>query len=240
MMNARQLPHGALSETEHPPSSLPPHAHEAASFCFVTRGTFRERSRRGDTLFGRDDVIFRFPEERHSNTFLAGTVCFNVLFDPALLTGNHPLLEASRPILRQLLRRSRGGASLLTLEGLLLQLIGETFQAAPVRRPLVAEAQRIIEARFAEPLTARLIAAELSTHPVHLARTFRHQQGRGIGDAIRAMRIEHAKQLLREGWTSLAEIAVASGFADQSHFTKVFREMTGRTQARFRARLCSD
>ncbi|HEU4520349.1 MAG TPA: helix-turn-helix transcriptional regulator, partial [Thermoanaerobaculia bacterium] len=186
------LPHGHLSETEHPPSALGPHTHEAASFCLVTRGRFRERSQRGEREVGMRDVIFRQPQERHSNTFPSGIVrCFNVLFDPALLSGGPPFLDAASPLLRRLLGKSRSGASLLTLEGLLLQLVGETFQAPTVRRSIVEETQRIIAERFAETLTVGQIAAELSTHPVHLARTFRRQHGTGIAEAIRALRVEH-------------------------------------------------
>ena len=36
---------------------------------------------------------------------------------------------------------------------------------------------------------------------------------------------------------SLAEIGLATGFADQSHFTRVFRQMTGYTPACFRETL---
>jgi hypothetical protein len=39
-------------------------------------------------------------------------------------------------------------------------------------------------------------------------------------------RIEKAKQLLTDTTLSLAEIAMACGFADQSHFTRVFSRTT--------------
>jgi len=47
-------------------------------------------------------------------------------------------------------------------------------------------------------------------------------------------RIERAKQYLRDPQYTIGEAAVASGFADQSHFTKVFRRMTGVTPLKYR------
>jgi transcriptional regulator GlxA family with amidase domain len=41
------------------------------------------------------------------------------------------------------------------------------------------------------------------------------------------MRIFEAQELLKEGRLSLAEIAIATGFTEQSHFTRVFKEIVG-------------
>jgi AraC family transcriptional regulator len=40
-------------------------------------------------------------------------------------------------------------------------------------------------------------------------------------------RIVEAQELLKEGKLSLAEIAIATGFAEQSHFTRVFKDIVG-------------
>jgi len=41
------------------------------------------------------------------------------------------------------------------------------------------------------------------------------------------LRIERAQDLLREGAASLAEISLATGFTEQSHFSRVFKEVVG-------------
>jgi AraC family transcriptional regulator len=46
-------------------------------------------------------------------------------------------------------------------------------------------------------------------------------------------RVERAKQLLRRGELAIADIALKVGFADQTHFTKHFRKITGVTPAKF-------
>jgi AraC family transcriptional regulator len=46
--------------------------------------------------------------------------------------------------------------------------------------------------------------------------------------------VRAACELLRTAEWPLAVIAAECGFADQSHFTRIFRRMTGTTPARFR------
>ena len=41
------------------------------------------------------------------------------------------------------------------------------------------------------------------------------------------LRVLEAQEMLRKGKRSLAEIAFATGFAEQSHFSRVFKEIVG-------------
>jgi AraC family transcriptional regulator len=47
--------------------------------------------------------------------------------------------------------------------------------------------------------------------------------------------LEDASRQLVATKRSLADIALAAGFADQAHFSRVFKERTGMTPAKFRA-----
>jgi AraC-like DNA-binding protein len=69
---------------------------------------------------------------------------------------------------------------------------------------------------------------------VTLARAFRRRYHCTMGDYVRRQRIERAKQQLRNSRARLAEIAAANGFADQSHFSRLFRHYTGMTPSHFR------
>jgi len=54
-----------------------------------------------------------------------------------------------------------------------------------------------------------------------------------------ALRIGHARKLLREGATA-ADVAARCGFADQSHFTRHFKRINGVTPAQYaRAEMAS-
>ena len=71
-------------------------------------------------------------------------------------------------------------------------------------------------------------------HPVHLSRTFRKHLGKSIGRLIREKRVHHAMLLIEQGRMTLAEIASASGFSDQSHLSRQFKEVVGITPGAFR------
>jgi len=71
------------------------------------------------------------------------------------------------------------------------------------------------------------IAHYVELHPVYLARAFRHAFGETIGDCIRRRRIEAGCRLIVGTELSLTEIAYEVGFADQSHFTRTFKQCLG-------------
>jgi AraC family transcriptional regulator len=82
------------------------------------------------------------------------------------------------------------------------------------------------------------IARETQVHPHHLAKVFRRDQGCTTGEYLLAIRLESAQRLIAENQLSLAEIAIAAGFADQSHFTKRFRTAFGITPGEYRRNIC--
>jgi AraC family transcriptional regulator len=68
----------------------------------------------------------------------------------------------------------------------------------------------------------------------HFARAFRERLGLAPSQYVRRARVERAKHLLSCGGESLAGVAHACGFADQSHLTREFRAVVGATPRRFR------
>ena len=49
-------------------------------------------------------------------------------------------------------------------------------------------------------------------------------------------RAEQARKLLADKQRPLSDIALACGFADQAHFTRIFKRLTGETPKAFRSR----
>jgi AraC family transcriptional regulator len=88
----------------------------------------------------------------------------------------------------------------------------------------------------AQPLSLTAIAASVGVHPTHLARTFRRSYGQTIGDYLRQVRVREACDRLVESDAPLADIAMATGFADQSHFGRTFKRLLGVTPAAYRER----
>jgi len=85
-----------------------------------------------------------------------------------------------------------------------------------------------------QDLALEELAALAGLSAKHFARAFRQSTGVPPHRWLIERRIERAKKLLITGDLGLAEIAVACGFADQSHFTAAFRRGMGVTPGAFR------
>jgi AraC family transcriptional regulator len=95
-------------------------------------------------------------------------------------------------------------------------------------------AMALIDERFREPLSLATVAKAVGVHPVHLARTFRRVHQTTFAAHVRQLRIDFARRQL-VGSADLSDIAYASGFCDQSHFSRCFKRHTGLTPAEYRA-----
>ena len=113
---------------------------------------------------------------------------------------------------------------------------------APRSRPLAGGLARSQERRAKELLTADLsgnvplgaLATECGLSVSQFARAFRRSVGIPPHRWLVQQRIERAKGLLRDGDASLVDIADATGFCSQSHFTRCFSAHTGATPGRWR------
>jgi AraC-like DNA-binding protein/predicted transcriptional regulator len=82
--------------------------------------------------------------------------------------------------------------------------------------------------QFAEPtISVADVAAKLGLSPTQFARAFKASTGFPPHRWQLSQRIGRAQELLRDGSSPLAEIALATGFAEQSHFTRVFKKIVG-------------
>ena len=82
-------------------------------------------------------------------------------------------------------------------------------------------------------VTLDALARELGTHPSHLVRVFRRDYGLPPHRYVVGRRLDRARRLLLEGMT-VADVAAATGFHDQSHLTRHFRALLGTTPGAFR------
>jgi AraC family transcriptional regulator len=102
--------------------------------------------------------------------------------------------------------------------------------------PWLLRARDLAHARFREPLRLAELAQEAQVHPGHLARAFRRHFRTSLGSYVRGLRLEWAAGRLLGSEESLASIALAAGFADQSHLTRAFKRFTGVTPGGYRRR----
>lgn len=78
------------------------------------------------------------------------------------------------------------------------------------------------------------LAAAAGLSRFHFSRLFRRHIGMTPALYVERSRIERAKNMMRVNEVSLADVAYAVGFADQSHFTRRFRHHEGCTPSDYR------
>src|SRR2546429_386459 len=136
--------------------------------------------------------------------------------------------------------RASDAAAPLAAEGFALELLAATTREAraersPGRPPAwLRSAEELLRARLGDRLGLGELAETVGVHPTYLARAFRAHYGLSVGEYGRRLRLAWAAAELARGETPLAEIATEAGFADQSHFTRVFKRHVGATPARYR------
>src|SRR5262249_6432856 len=135
--------------------------------------------------------------------------------------------------------RLRDEVSRLAIESLALGVLAEASRTVARRaeRPVpawLARARALVERDFSRPLPLDSVASHVGVHPVHLARTFRRVYQITFAGYLRQVRLEFARRELALSSGTLADIAVAAGFCDQSHFSRSFKRYMGLTPAEYR------
>src|SRR6267142_2971495 len=237
---------------------IPPHEHAAAYFDFVLEGFCREVVHGQARQRGRGSLAFHPAGEVHTNRWYDGAArCFHIQVGSALLDRLHgysPNLD--EPVsfaagfpqwLAQHVYdefRCTDDVSALAVEGLTLELLAESarqssrkLERTPPR--WLHQVHDLLHEGFRECLTLDGIAGAVGVHASHLARVFRQLHGCTVGDYVRNLRIEYACHRLRTSDDTLATVALAAGFSDQSHFSKLFKRRTGLSPAVFRESVTS-
>lgn len=126
----------------------------------------------------------------------------------------------------------------------LLHLLGGHGQArsrkqlAPKGKLRPAQLRKVLELIHCE-LSSRLslqrMAASSGYSPFQFSRLFKRTTGLAPHAFVLRLRLERACRLLRENELTPADVALATGFYDQAHFTNVFRKAFGVTPKTFAA-----
>ena len=240
-----------------PKSRVQWHAHEEAHFVFVLRGWYETSARPAHSspwprlIYTPPGTPHRdcFAEEDLSRSEFAtlsvsSSALAAVESETRLPAEAVCLPESAVGLARQILAesvgahgslgsKSRDDLSACITEALCLELLQRTGaepepseSGAPV---WLRRARELLHDTCLEegPRTVREIAGELGVHPVYLARRFRQSFGMTPGEYLRRCRLDRARWLLRRSSAGLAEIAAATGFTDQSHFSNAFRKGFG-------------
>jgi AraC family transcriptional regulator len=149
--------------------------------------------------------------------------------------------DVSMQLLRLYAAFAHGRLSPLLPDSVVWELCGDLSNCTAVverRHPRwMRQCLDLVEAECTSAITVTDIAARLGVHPVHWSREFRRRFGQTLGEYVHKMRVRLACAMMKanEG-QPLAHVAASTGFADQSHFCRVFKSLVGCVPSRFPAR----
>jgi AraC family transcriptional regulator len=93
-----------------------------------------------------------------------------------------------------------------------------------------------IKANLTQDLSILDLATLTGMSESHFSRSFKQSVGIAPYQYLMQQRVERAKQLLEKQSIAISSIALDCGFANQTHLTKVFRQMTGMTPKAYQKR----
>jgi AraC family transcriptional regulator len=226
------------------------HAHDAPLLSLVLQGSATEEIGTRSREVGVHCLLYTPAHETHGHRFLTPGRWLNIQFTPDWFA-RVGAGEAILPTAPQLVRgaavnwASRLGAELrepdsvsrFAIEGALLLLVSDLSRLPKLgepRRPRwLSVVEDAIGASGTELPTVADLAALAGVHASHLLRTFRRHHGTTVANYARRRRVERARAEIATSTRPLSVIALECGFADQSHFTRVFRQAFGETPGRY-------
>lgn len=115
--------------------------------------------------------------------------------------------------------------------GYLLDILQEHTDGRYSRK--VREAMTYIREHYTEDVGLNEIALRLDVSSIYLSHLFKKEVGITFSAYITKLRIERAKELLRQGDKKIYEISEAVGYQTVQYFSKVFKKETGKTPGEF-------
>jgi len=102
--------------------------------------------------------------------------------------------------------------------------------------PLVARAVEYIQSDLTRRFTVPAIAKQAYSSPRSLLRAFREVTGKTVVGYLAHLRVQKAKELLKNTDLLVSEIAAQVGIYELAHFTGTFRRHAGMSPSAFRAK----
>ncbi|MFM4902208.1 AraC family transcriptional regulator [Aeromonas hydrophila] len=236
------------------------HSHPHFSIGAITGGHSHYLNQRSRQKVGRGHLVLMNPEEVHACNPIADEPWSYLMFyldtgwlqrqqeEAGLGDAFRPFdMTASRdPLLyqglcrlhRQLWQESEPLAREVACHQFSRQLLARLTPASWDDRPPqhLQRAAELMQDDCSSPLTLAQLSAVAGLTPSHFVRSFSRHYGMTPHAYLLDQRIRHARTLLRRG-EPLAEVALASGFADQAHFQRQFKRRVAAPPGHYRTQL---
>lgn len=129
------------------------------------------------------------------------------------------------------LRDAWGGDSVFDAEE---PVIPERERVGGRAKQVANRVDEILRGRYAENLTIKDIAKEVYLAPTYLCQLYKQETGETINEALTKIRIDRAKEALRDFRKKAYEVCYEVGYADATHFARTFKRLTGMSPSSYR------
>ena len=99
---------------------------------------------------------------------------------------------------------------------------------------IIKNAIAYIEEHYAEKLTLTDVADKVYVSQWHLSKLIAKNTNQSFSDLLNGVRIAHAKELLKNPALKIWEISEAVGFADVTHFSRIFKKLENKSANEYR------
>jgi AraC-like DNA-binding protein len=211
----------------------------SASLWMVTAGAFELRDSAGRHMLDPTRALVMPRDHAFQIRHPAGPdtcVAFRGPVVDALAAHGARLVAISPAVLAQLTAGVAADDELALAEALTQLAPATDAPAHREARDLTAAVADQLRAQYADSTSLGELADATGYSVFHACRVFRAATGTTIHGFRRELRLRHALARILDSADSLTDIAVATGFASQSHLTNLFRARFGITPARARTR----
>ena len=92
------------------------------------------------------------------------------------------------------------------------------------RTDLISMIQKYVDEHFSDPdFSLERLGSDLKYNKKYLSTVFKRHVGVGIVEYLHTVRIQHACTMLKQGFTSVSDVALRCGYPDAQYFSKVFK-----------------
>lgn len=233
-----------------------PHVHDGFGLGAIESGVERFRYRGAEHLAPPDSLVMMNPDELHTGRAeTEGGWHYRMVYVEQSAVDE--ITGEAGWWFDDAVRADAGGAQRITalldalwqareplaFDGLMLQLLQEFRRHARTPQAVRAEAlsrfEPVIEylhEHLAERITLEQLAAVAGLSPFHFLRQFQARHHATPQQMLMALRLSAAKRRLTVG-EAPAQVAAATGLADQAHLTRAFARRYGVTPARYQRQL---
>ena len=98
------------------------------------------------------------------------------------------------------------------------------------------QALKYIQENFQKDLSLDALSKELDISPYYFSKLFKEETGSNFVEYLTNLRMERAKELLKDESRSMKEICMEVGYSDPNYFSRIFKKNLGVTPTEYRER----